>query len=92
MVKNYKTPGVYVEEISKLPLSVAQVDTAIPAFIGFTEKAERKGISLVDKPTRVKSLVEYEEWFGSINPSRINATVTNISIYLILRKCNLSHY
>jgi hypothetical protein len=80
MVKNYKTPGVYVEKISKLPLSVAQVDTAIPAFIGFTEKAERKGISLIDKPTRVKSLVEYEEWFGSINPSRINATVTNISI------------
>ncbi len=30
----YKTPDVYVEEISKLPSSVAQVETAIPAFIG----------------------------------------------------------
>ncbi|MCB9230933.1 MAG: phage tail sheath family protein [Bacteroidia bacterium] len=33
----YKTPGVYVEEISKLPPSVAEVSTAIPAFIGYTQ-------------------------------------------------------
>ena len=32
----YKTPGVYVEEISTLPPSVAEVSTAIPAFIGCT--------------------------------------------------------
>ena len=31
----YKTPGVYVEEISILPPSVAEVATAIPAFIGY---------------------------------------------------------
>ena len=30
----YRTPGVYVEEISTLPPSVAEVSTAIPAFIG----------------------------------------------------------
>ena len=35
---DYKTPGVYVEEISKFPPSVAGVATAIPAFIGFTAK------------------------------------------------------
>ena len=34
----YKTPGVYVEEISTLPPSVAEVSTAIPAFFGYTEK------------------------------------------------------
>ncbi|MCB9267866.1 MAG: hypothetical protein H6558_22820, partial [Lewinellaceae bacterium] len=34
----YKTPGVYVEEISTLPPSVAEVATAIPAFIGYTQK------------------------------------------------------
>lgn len=60
----YKTPGVYVEEISTLPASVAQVETAIPAFIGYTEKATRKGESLTLKPTRVKSFPEYEELFG----------------------------
>ena len=30
----YKTPGVYIEEIPKLPPSIASVETAIPAFIG----------------------------------------------------------
>ena len=45
----YKTPGVYVEEISTLPASVAQVETAIPAFIGYTEKAEKKGDKIFKK-------------------------------------------
>ncbi len=35
----YKTPGVYIEEISVLPPSIEQVATAIPVFIGYTEKA-----------------------------------------------------
>ncbi|MCE7991894.1 MAG: phage tail sheath family protein [Roseivirga sp.] len=60
----YKTPGVYVEEISTLPASVAQVETAIPAFIGYTERASKKGEALTLKPTRIKSLPEYEELFG----------------------------
>ena len=54
----YKTPGVYVEEISKLPPSVAQVETAIPAFIGFTETR------LDASPRKIKSMVEYEYYFG----------------------------
>ena len=64
MAASYKTPGVYVEEISKLPSSVAQVETAIPAFIGFTEKISYNGLATVNKPTRIKSLKEYEEIFG----------------------------
>ena len=36
---NYKTPGVYVEEIATLGNSVASVPTAIPGFAGYTEKA-----------------------------------------------------
>ncbi len=39
---SYKTPGVYIEEIVKFPPSVAQVETAIPAFMGFTQIAKRK--------------------------------------------------
>ncbi len=60
----YKTPGVYVEEISTLPASVAPVATAIPAFIGYTEKAEKNGRSLTNDPTRITSLMEYEKLFG----------------------------
>lgn len=46
MPSTFKTPGVYIQEISKFPPSVAEVETAIPAFIGYTEKAVVKGIDL----------------------------------------------
>ena len=66
----YKTPGVYIKEVSVFPPSVAEVETAIPAFIGYTEKAEEKGEDLTNKRKRIKSLVEYEELFGG--PARPN--------------------
>ncbi len=54
----YKTPGVYVEEISKFPPSVAGVATAIPAFIGVTENCPTKD------PVRITSLLDFEVKFG----------------------------
>ncbi|HWM89798.1 MAG TPA: phage tail sheath C-terminal domain-containing protein [Thermoanaerobaculia bacterium] len=61
----YKTPDVYVEEISTFPPSVAEVGTAIPAFIGYTEKAEKnKADDLILKPTKIYSLKEYESFYG----------------------------
>ncbi len=59
---NYKTPGVYVEEQAKFPPSVAQVETAIPAFIGYTADGPK------NKPTRISSMLEYEALFGKANP------------------------
>lgn len=64
MATSYKTPGVFVEEIPKLPPSVAQVETAIPAFIGYTEKAEKNGENIKGIPTRISSLIEFETYFG----------------------------
>src|ERR1051326_5910291 len=69
MASTYKTPGVYVEEITKFPPSVAAVETAIPAFIGYTEKAEKNGESLKNIPTRIESFLEFEQYFGG-PPSR----------------------
>ncbi|MEC4678455.1 MAG: phage tail sheath C-terminal domain-containing protein [Nitrospirota bacterium] len=63
----YKTPGVYVEEISTLPPSVAEVSTAIPAFIGYTEK----GPAIA----RINTLLEYETLFGVANPSRFSVQI-----------------
>src|SRR6267143_51109 len=60
----YKTPAVYIEEISKFPPSVAEVETAVPAFIGYTEKAERRGEDLTNVRTKVMSLLEYNQYFG----------------------------
>jgi len=62
---DYKTPGVYVEEISTLPPSVAAVATAIPAFIGYTEKASRNGKSLKNIPTHISSMLDYHQMFGA---------------------------
>jgi uncharacterized protein len=64
MATVYKTPGVYVEEISIFPPSIAQVETAVPAFIGYTRTAVDRGKSLKLLPTRIKSLVEFEQLFG----------------------------
>jgi phage tail sheath protein FI len=77
MAPTYTTPGVYIEEISKLPPSIAAVETAIPAFIGYTRKAvDRSGNDLTKKPTRIKSLLEYEESFGEPQPeTNINVTI-----------------
>ncbi|MDR8390619.1 phage tail sheath subtilisin-like domain-containing protein [Aliifodinibius sp. S!AR15-10] len=63
---DYKTPGVFIEEISTLPASIAGVETAIPAFIGYTEKAEKDGdeTALFNIPTRISSLLDYVEKFG----------------------------
>ena len=54
-LNNVKTPGVYIDEVSLLPPSVAAVETAIPAFIGYTVNDTYKGDSLVNKPKRIKS-------------------------------------
>ncbi len=73
----YNTPDVYIQEVSLLPPSVAEVATAIPAFIGYTEKADRKGIDLLDKPLRITSLLEYQQHFGgSPDPKHMQARVT----------------
>ncbi|CAL2086707.1 phage tail sheath C-terminal domain-containing protein [Tenacibaculum sp. 190524A05c] len=78
----YKTPGVYVEEIVKFPPSVAQVETAIPAFIGYTEKAKKKiDGDLANKPTRISSLLEYETYFGfARKETGITVTVTDTHV------------
>jgi phage tail sheath protein FI len=78
----YKTPGVYVEEIVKFPPSVAQVETAIPAFIGYTERAKKKiDGDLTGKPTRIASLLEYETYFGfARKETGISVTVTDVHV------------
>lgn len=69
MATSYATPGVYIEEIPKLPPSVAQVETAIPAFIGYTQKAlDLNNKSLTNQPTRITSVLEYETFFGTAQP------------------------
>lgn len=60
----YSTPGVYIEEISTLPASVVRVETAIPAFVGYTESVPSDYDVSTPKPIRITSLLDYEQQFG----------------------------
>ena len=60
---NPQTPGVYTVEKNAFPNSVAEVPTAVPAFIGYTEKAVLNGKPLT-KPLLINSMSEYEQHFG----------------------------
>jgi len=76
MATSYKTPGVYIEEISKFPPSIAAVETAIPVFIGYTQAASKGGEDLNLKPTRITSLLDYETYFGGPELEGDSITVT----------------
>ncbi|HWN70707.1 MAG TPA: phage tail sheath C-terminal domain-containing protein [Haliangium sp.] len=65
----YKTPGVYVEEISTLPPSVAEVATAIPAFIGTTASGAAGKVEVYQCST----MLEYELRFGKPEPTEFEA-------------------
>lgn len=60
----YKTPGVYIKEKNAFPNSVVEAETAIPVFIGLTEKAENGTESLLMKPVKISSMTEYNKFFG----------------------------
>lgn len=64
MAAQIKTPGVYIQELNAFPNSVVEVATAVPAFIGYTEKAIRGNNNLTNIPTRISSLKEYLDYFG----------------------------
>jgi phage tail sheath protein FI len=44
---------------------VVPVETAIPAFFGYTRNAQYKGTNLLDHPVAVNSLLEFQEIFGA---------------------------
>jgi uncharacterized protein len=99
----YKTPGVYVQEISTLPAAIAPVETAIPCFIGCTEKAEKDGskTALTNVPTRITSMLEFQQIFGgakdessafdiSITDTIVGSTITNREISCTYTASNVS--
>ncbi len=59
-----KTPGVYIVEKNAFPNSVVEVATAVPAFIGYTEKALNGTKSLLNQPWRITSMAEFRSYFG----------------------------
>ncbi|WP_316814489.1 phage tail sheath family protein [Pedobacter nyackensis] len=73
---DYKTPGVYIEEIPHVPASIASVETAIPAFIGYTEKAQwKENDDLKNVPLKITSMLQYEQYFGHPDPEKKSLSV-----------------
>jgi hypothetical protein len=60
-----KTPGVYIVEKNAFPNSVVQVATAVPAFIGHTERARNGSQDLINRPFKISSLNEFHAFFGT---------------------------
>lgn len=60
----YKTPGVYIKEKNAFGNSVVEAETAIPAFIGYTEKAENGNDNLTGIPWKISSMTEFMKYFG----------------------------
>ena len=73
MASDLQTPGVYIEEVRTLPASVAQVATAVPAFMGNTARRPGEDPVVV---ARVTSLPEYERLFGGPEPLSASVDTT----------------
>lgn len=76
-LNNIKTPGVYIDEVDAFPPSVAAVATGIPAFVGYTERAQNDaGNSLTGVPTKIFSPLDYEVFFGGPQPENDGLSIT----------------
>lgn len=104
-MSNYRSPGVYVEEISLLPPSIAEVESAVPAFVGYTEKAKNLvDDDLINIPTTINNLSDFIQFFGGPkkeNPADIGITAdetksgsitTGVKVTITLNKANMNKY
>ena len=70
-----KIPGVSVEEVPSVPPAVVPADTAIPVFIGYTEKAiDLTGRSLANVPQRIESLGNMSSFSAALIGRRCTST------------------
>ena len=72
---NMKTPGVYIVEKNAFPNSVVEAPTAIPAFIGITEKAQSGNDDLTGIPWKISSMTEYLQYFGGAPELKFNVDI-----------------
>ena len=66
MAYTLSTPGVYINEVNAFPNSVVAVATAVPAFVGYTQRADYKGKPYHLQPVRIRSLNDFLIFFGAL--------------------------
>ncbi|MBK8251177.1 MAG: phage tail sheath family protein [Polyangiaceae bacterium] len=80
-----KVPGVYVTELDAFPPSIVGVQTAVPAFIGYTERAALNGKSMLNTPVKITSMADYVAIFGGGYHAEFNinsGTSTNYDVVI----------
>ncbi len=78
MANSYKGSELHLDDPPKLVSSVTPVATTIPAFIGYTQKAEKETPGDLDfVPTRITSLLEYEHYFGTMQDEVITPGISD---------------
>ncbi len=82
-----KTPGVYIEEISTVPPGIASVDTAIPAFIGYTDVEDNKF-----ECKKIYSLLDFEENYCDFNSWKLTYDPKDEEIESSISKTILYHH
>jgi len=84
-----KTPGVYINEIDAFPNSVVPVETAVPAFVGYTPQAMYEGKSYTNLPTKITSFAEFEAIFCFPKSTEVSGSSTKQykpNYYLVAEK------
>ena len=66
---NKQASDVYIDEKNAFPNSVVPVATAVPAFIGYTPKAEYGGESYTNVAYKITSMAEFEAIYCFPNPT-----------------------
>lgn len=63
-----KTPGVYINEVNAFANGVVAVATAVPAFIGYTPRADYNGMSLNMVAQRITSFSDFKAYYCLPDP------------------------
>jgi phage tail sheath protein FI len=74
-----KTPGVYINEIPSFPPTVVQVETAVPAFIGYTKNHTDD----LKKPAKIFSFLEFINIYGGPQQGEIAVTVSSAAPFTV---------
>lgn len=65
-----RIPGADIDSIGALPNAIVGVATAIPAFIGYTPRADYAGMSYFNTPVKIGSFAEFAAIFLSSEPAQ----------------------
>lgn len=85
---NPTTPGVSIQENARLPYSIPLPESAVPAFIGYTELQPADYTELF----KISSLLEYEQYFGKAKKESIRLKDTEEGLILIAPQVDFLMY